>query len=533
MQNNLFYIVQQFLISNNYTINEEELNFQLEGHPNYPSLYAVTELFTHFSIENLALEIPTTKESMNELPNSFLTVISNEKGEGLAMVTKSKDGFTAIYNHKRSERFTNDQFLVNWSGITLMIEPNESKEKNKIQPSKINRIVLALIAIFLTGSSILIGASTISLYLFITSLIGLIINHYIIKQELGIASEAIKKLCTNNEKTNCNAVLNSKGATLFGKIKLSDLGMIYFFSLSILIYNFSIFSQGTAQLSQWIVLFSIFGTLYSLFYQGITLKKWCPLCLGIIGLLWAQAIGVIVLGNLEFSIKVIKVQDILITLSLGALITIIWTQISSLLKKSTELKKVQIEFSKFRKNFNLFKAALSQMQQINLPLNTLGMQFGNSNAPHSIDITIVSNPLCSYCKDTHKLKNDLLKRFPEHVNINYVFLNRIDDTKSETARIAASLLTIYQNDNNIDQAMDEIYVEDANIEQWLDKWEPATQYQASFDNLKSSAEWAINQDIKFTPTLIIDGYAFPNEYEYSDLLYFIEDLLEEKINIEV
>ena len=68
MADSLLFLLKTFLQKENYKINFEELEFQLLSHPSYPSLHSVTGVFDHFNIENIALEVPTNRETLEQLP---------------------------------------------------------------------------------------------------------------------------------------------------------------------------------------------------------------------------------------------------------------------------------------------------------------------------------------------------------------------------------------------------------------------------------------------------------------------------------
>jgi hypothetical protein len=41
--------------------------------------------------------------------------------------------------------------------------------------------------------------------------------------------------------------------------------------------------------------------------------------------------------------------------------------------------------------------------------------------------------------------------------------------------------------------------------------------------------WNNDNEVKFTPTLIVNGYHFPKQYDRNDLIYFIKDLEEDVV----
>jgi uncharacterized membrane protein len=72
-------------------------------------------------------------------------------------------------------------------------------------------------------------------------------------------------------------VLSSEASRIFGNINLADVGIIYF--TSTLIYILSTNALTQLWLLAVVSAVSIIFPAYSIYYQGIKLKKWCPFCM--------------------------------------------------------------------------------------------------------------------------------------------------------------------------------------------------------------------------------------------------------------
>ena len=71
-------IAALLLKKNAISFDKEELFFQIQSHPSYPSLHSITGVFDHFNIENIAARVPKTQEVLDQLPNSFIAQINDE-----------------------------------------------------------------------------------------------------------------------------------------------------------------------------------------------------------------------------------------------------------------------------------------------------------------------------------------------------------------------------------------------------------------------------------------------------------------------
>ena len=74
------------------------------------------------------------------------------------------------------------------------------------------------------------------------------------------------------------------------------------------------------------------------------------------------------------------------------------------------------------------------------------------------------------------------------------------------------------------QALHEAYSEGVNLE--FGSKNGAFNYRHAKQILGASRKWCLDNQINFTPALLINGQEFPKEYERSDIGYFIEDLIE-------
>ncbi len=520
----LYYLLTSFLLKEDIHLNQDELKLQLLSHPSYPSLHSVTGVLDHFGIENMALEVPNNRETLFQLPNYFMALASNENIEEFVIITQHENDIELLYGNKKKERVSIDKFLDIWNGIIVVIE----KTNSKLPTKKVNNPFL-LNSLFFLSISIVLGVffflkpSLFQSAHFIMSLAGIWISFLIIKHEFGFQSKTLDKICTANKATNCDAVLNSKGASLSNYFKLSDISLIYFIGLAIsniFIINFSASANAIIIIS----LLALPITFYSIYYQYNIVKKWCPLCLGVVVVLWLQCCTLFFNQTLISSIKLDNKSSFILFFSF--LITAsIWLFIKPLLKKQQELEKLEIEHYKFKRNFELFNAVYSKGKMIDTrPIDSKEIVLGNKNAP--LRILIVTNPQCFYCKEAHTDLEKVLHRNPGKVTIVIRF-NVPKDKDTIATKIANRILEIYntESEENCREALNEVYKSDTDLNQWLYKWGDSS--DPTFNNvIEAQQSWCHDNSINFTPAIFVNNKPFPKEYNRSDLNYFIEDLIE-------
>lgn len=517
----LFNLILEYLKCNSYVINSDELKLQLLSHPSYPSLHSITGVLDHFSIENLALQVPVNLETLEQLPKSF---ISTTLDTNQYMLITQNENHIEIWNGLKDKRIVSKTaFLKTWSGIVVVVDPNDEISKGRVRPnSKVATIMGGLFLSFLCLVFVVSNPTPFEYVHFILSFIGLGLSFLVLKLDLGYQSRLTDKICNSTKAASCDAVLNSEGATFFKNLKMSDLSIIYFSSLifSWVLHlvldqvNSSVLVIGSA---------AVFITIYTLYYQYRVVKKWCTLCLGITLVLWLQLLGSLFLGNSFISPYNLNSTSILLLCLLTT--SSLWMFIKPLLEKQQELEKLKIEHYKFKRNFDVFYALYSKDEFIETEhVNDREIILGQGNG--GIQIVLVTSPSCYYCKSAHNDLERLLEKHGDKINLTIRF-NVPKDINNPAHRTAITLLQMFHSDYpNFEKALNEAYGQNVNLDNWLKKWK-STNTDNSYEHvLNDEKEWCAANGIHFTPALYVNGKQYPKMYDRNDLQYFIEDLLE-------
>ncbi len=528
MKNPLFMIVQRLLSKNKIAHDKKELAFQIKSHPSYPSLHAITGVLDHFNIENVAAEVPTDSQTLQQLPESFIAQINTDEGNDLVTVSKvkNKSEYSIFSSSSKDTRLSESEFIQQFTGIIVAVEKTENETAGKESSSLVNYILLFTL-ICITGFLVYDKIGAINFTHLLLSIFGIVASYSILNQELGESTVIGDAFCSgNNDKKDCDAVLSSKGAEIIKNHKLSDLSIIYFIGLTITSLSLSNFNP--------VFIISALAlpiTLYSIYYQYRVVKSWCTLCLSIVAILWLQA-GLIVLKTTDFSsLFTFELTDGLVTaLSFIGTYTA-WRYLKPLVKNVIDLRKEKIESVKFKRNFNLFNSLLQKSPKLNTGLNKPGeIVLGNKNS--SLEITIITNPFCGHCRPVHKLVDQIIERYHSLVKVIVRFNVPVDTPETNGVIVANRLVELYheKGEKICIEAMSEIYGE-VKYESWLNKWKNSNNFTKYQEILKSEKEWCNENGINFTPEILINGKSFPKEYSRTDLSFFIEDLEENYSNI--
>jgi len=354
MKEELYYVLVKLLSANDIEINKEELNLQLLSHPSYPSLHALTGVLDHFNIENVAMELPAELALLEQLPSPFIAHVIAEE-EDFVLVEKKEKEYWIHYDQNEKKNIRPSDFLSIWNGVILAVEKSAGFKKD-VKSSFLRKtigIASSLLCIVL-AFFIHTHSSLFSVLHFILGLGGLYFSIAIIKHELGLASTISDNMCNLSEQTSCEEVLNSKGAQLFGILKLSEVSLVTFvaFTLTWIL----LFLSGSANSSVLISLslLALPINLYSIYYQYFVVGKWCPLCLSIVAILCLQAIAVVLLVDLSFlSFDLKNTLFFLISLLSSVILT---SFILPIIRKTNKLEKIELQHYQFKRKFSLFNA---------------------------------------------------------------------------------------------------------------------------------------------------------------------------------
>ena len=529
MKNSLIYLLKGLLKKNKIKVDEKELEFQLLSHPSYPSLHSLTGVLDHFKIKNLALEVPKDIESLNQLPKVFIAYIKEEKTDDFVLVTNTNYNIQLVFDENKKKNLSLDEFMEVWTGVIVVIEKDEEiVTTTKAKTIDLTKGVATLTIAVLFTLFFSFKPNLFQSIHFLLSFAGVAISIVIIKHELGFHSKIADKFCSGNiDKINCDDVLNSKAATFFGTFKLSDVGIIYFVALilSWLLLSVNKASYNTLLL---ITVLAIPFTFYSIIYQYFVVKKWCLLCLSIVLILWLQASSLYFadwgLTNISFSLNSVVLIAFSFLLTIG-----LWQFVLPKLKKEQELKKLKIEHYKFKRNYSIFDALISRSPKVDTDIDISSeIVFGNKSNNAPLKIAVITNPLCGHCISVHKVVEQLLELKENNIQIGICFNVNTKDKKSNDTKIALRLLELYNTEGEQQclKAMHDIYNK-LSPENWLEKWGETTE-QKFMEILNLEKQWCKQNNINFTPEILVNGKSFPTEYERSDLLYFVEDIIDDE-----
>ncbi len=510
--------VIDYLAYNNISIDRDEFELQLEGHPDFPSLLAFSDALNFFNIDNYSYKIDNDEKDI--LPEDFLALVEGE----LAIVKNKNNQFTV-------NGIPEQDFLTKWENIILVVEQEESTvTKIKFNYSYMSWGIVILLLVFLLGYDFSDGI--LKLIFVYTSVIGFIMGLEAYKKTHGKGTFIPVGVCRSNYlNTDCDLVFNSKKWKIFTKIDLSEISLL-FFTCQITCFILFSLSGNTGfffQVYQYGLLAFIPMAMISLYYQIFEVKKFCPVCMVIIACVLTQLAAA---NFIFFSHTPVNIRAVILFLigSLSSLIVLL-----NLKAKDESIQKNEYLIKKnlkFRRNYRFFKNNLSFQKKLTLTDFSGAFVFGNENAEHSL--TFVTNPFCKHCKDFYPVFMKLIKKYSADLRINIFFdidLGR-DDTDNRTVHI--NLTNIYLKSANKAEFLEalsnwyDVQGYSENKSGWYQKY---SKYfgssEAALGVLKIHEKWVRSNGIHFTPNIFINDTEYPVQYERADLEYFIPEFLSE------
>jgi uncharacterized membrane protein len=415
MNNNFTTTFTNFLKSLNVKVTKATAERYVETHPDYQSMLAYADALDAWKIENAAIRV--TPEQLVELPTPFITYSRRHGGMFSVVRSVADDIIERLDTEAGWVKDKLEDFLTDWSGVVMLAEPNEYSGENdyetKRQKEQLQSVRLPL-AFGLLGVIILtvfvLNAATLTIYGFalgITKTALAAITTLLLVKSIDTNNAFVNKLCNAGTKLRCQSILESDAAKLTPWLSWSDVGFIYavgslislLFSLSSPA-NFNAFILFTLCTSGVGALFSI----YSVYYQGVIAKIWCPLCLGVVAIFCAElALTASYVYANVFATP--NIAPMLLLYSIAFILPIAFLLIyKTTAANAQKADSVELELERLKSNPKIFETLLASEREMPfLPQGMGVVELGNSDAENTL--TVVTNPLCGWCGKMHKRVN--------------------------------------------------------------------------------------------------------------------------------
>ena len=525
-EENVIFVLQKAIEYFKVKVTNTTIKEFLLAHPHYPSLKSVCDALNKWKVENYPLNLELDEIKVLEMP--FIAHWKTGGGQ-LVFVEEIKNGQVTYFisgDNSIKEEF--EKFSEKLSGAVVVMEAGKNsgeKEYNKNRQNEIlNKSLLPLGAVALVVWAVFTIVSNPGNSLFqpgylfwgllATKVAGFAASVFLVLHELNVHTPLADKICGFSSKTDCDAVLSSNASKLFGWANWADAGLVYF--LSTFIYLLGANGSPSLWILALISALALPYPVFSIYYQAVKAKKWCPFCLVVQVVLIAEF--VLLLPVLwQITISVIQVLQLGVSFLIPATLWLLFKANRNTLQKHN---KVRYSYLGFKRNPEIFRFLMRNNKQEEIPVTQDSLVLGNPDAP--VTLTAFLSLYCSPCASAFKQLKGLLENCPE-VKINAVFSVYNDD---ESKKLINTLYSIYNMQGK------------AQTTDFLNKWYTTIKPSriALYENLvpenfeiskqisEQNKELFEKYKVAGTPTIFINGYKFPTQYEYSDIEYYIDEI---------
>ncbi len=494
-------------------------NKYFNEHPHKYNLFGLSEMLTNYGVHNTGLKI-TNKEDLHSLEPPFIAHAGNQ----FVTVKSVSENKISYYWQEKTLTVPLKDFFDIWSGVVLIAEtdetssePNYSQHKKEERVASVLSLLLLLAGVILTGNGLyenLIGQNWGITILLILNLTGIYIGYLLIQKQINIHSSIADKICSLFAQSDCNNVLNSPAARFMGVIGWSELGCCYFLSNTFILLFAPHFLL-------YLALFNVLSlpySIWSIWYQKIKAKAWCPLCLIVLLLFWLLFITNISFGFIQT--PDISVSNIMYIGSIYGIPFILTSLLLPHLVESRKLTTITQQYNSLMTNDKIFLGLLKEQAFYEVE-NVSTIILGNPNAKNTI--TIFTNPHCNPCSRMHKNIEKILIDTKSQFRIQYILSTFSDKLKSSCE------FFLFVNKLYSEEERDRIYNE------WFDngKYDKETFFkQYGFvendnisDEFREHLEWNKRNKLRATPTILFNGYELPEMFfQRIELLAYFTDL---------
>lgn len=488
-------------------LDKQEFLFQFSSHPNYPSALAFSDTLNFMGVRNDAYELD--KEYWDELPEEFIAIVDNT----FSLVKKTGNNYS-IYSDK-AKTLNKEELHKKSTDFVLLFEKENADAKTVTSYKPFIYAIFAIIAIYS-----LLNHAWYQLVFNILSMIGVYISLEIFNQKFGNTSAVIGSICgdTADRQTvnSCNKIINQDKTSILG-LKFSDFSLIYFIGITIL----GLFLPATSFIIKGFTFASVIAIGYSLYIQGFVEKTFCRVCLVIISILVAQlVIAVFLFDNIYFDLKTSLLSLILWITSFSLVL-----YLNNTLNEKDSLQKSNTKNLRFKRNYDLFKRELTEKEKITFSDNET-FSVGNKDA--RLKISIISNPYCGFCKDAHKIMENLLEKYPDEISVQMRFNYSPNKQNEKFTHLILDFTYVYKNKPEKDFLQTVEYWFETRDEEKIRQKTGATSSHEDLTPLVNMSAENRDAGLNFTPIILLNGYQFPDKYDREDIYYFIDELIEDE-----
>jgi hypothetical protein len=494
-------------------------NRYFNEHPHKYNLFGISKMLSDYGIENAATRIADKEKDIHEIETPFIAHV----GSDFATVYRV-DGEKAHFRlNDKDIRLPIEEFIPAWSGVVLLAKPKTDAKEPDYEKHKKQELLNALQnygLITAAGLILILACISTSLYrnlglslLLLLNLVGVYTGYLLVLKQLHIRSRYADKICSLFKQHDCNDVLQSEAAKLWGIFGWSEIGLGYFAACGFIV----LFLPNLIPCLVVINILVLPYSFWSVWYQKVKTRQWCVLCLIVQALFWLVFIVDLLFGYVK--IPDFNIINGLFIICLFAIFILAINILTPKLSKGRLVTYLKQEINSIKTDEDVFRALLTKRPCYEAGKSYSRILFGNPYA--KLFITILSNPYCNPCTFMHKRVEKFLETVNNQVCVQYILSAFNEDLENiNKYMIAVSFEKDWEETMQI-------------FSEWFEKgksqraefFTPLKLNMANPDietEFERHKAWREKTRISATPTVLVNGYLLPDNYRLEDLRYFLE-----------
>lgn len=517
-------ILEQFLETIDVRYNKHFADKLYYEHPHRDNMYGLKRMLDVYGVKSLGVSTESKDLSALNYPCILHTY------SGFVIGVECNSDTIAFLQHGKKTIVSYDTFKRMWTGNVLVIEettdaaePDYKEHKREELISMIKTHIIPIVLIISVIIGIIVNYRTIGFFDYIRmglSAIGILACISLIEKQLFGESRYGDRVCSLFHQSDCNNVLDGPKAKFFG-ISWSEIGFGYFIA-NILLLSFIPASSCIVALINWIAM--LYGV-WSIYYQWRIAKSWCVLCVIVQLVIWAM--GITAAFSFLSETFVLDIVNSLLSCIVFALSIIVTHQFALVRESEKERIRAVQQYRALKANSDVAKALIEKGDYHETTLNDSSIVFGNPKA--RMRVTILSNPHCNPCARMHKQVEELLDICGNEICVQYIF-SSFNEKLEDSSRY---LIHCYiENEQN--EALRKYgfwYAKEKfDYESPPKNAEECIQTELIDREMEKHKMWRKKTSLIETPTILVNGYRLPHEYNLIDLAMIVSDA-ETKKNI--
>lgn len=492
----------------------------LSTHPDYPSLYALKDLFGALKIETMAVKIDPQKLLEVKGPAVISLDIKEGKDRGIRYVVLTEVNSRTIKYIDPLNGLIEENMIAfsrKWTRVVLLLAKTEQSEEENFKENKIkqNRLTKTTGIVVSLVLSILVAVVVGKIYtydsffgnwliVFLFNLGGLGASILVLLKQLGWNTPALEKLCSSQGNVNCDEVLQSGASKVFSWLSWGEVGVFYFAgTLLFIAYADLSMWHDVERLLLWIGLPVLPVSVGLIFYQFKT-WKFCSICMTVHAVLWSEVIYLYVtLGAVSFPANSEMILFFLLSVMLPVLF---WLVLREKVEAGTQSILLKKKLALFNSSPLVYRSILEGIEPIHQDPLPDDIVTGKLSSPISI-IAMLSG----HCKPCYEIFENLMK-IGETVDVKITIRFAAGDAvKRQFAQYAAA----YKMEHDDERAIEMLrFWYESEKEFDLLKQKFPLSGNIDQDKIRGVVDawnaWAVSVKISATPTLVINGRLKPS-----------------------